>query len=65
VAGDYARIANLFWSDLTFVPAKGAKGELLERAREHAASYQARRGELVRVSSCSQTQELGWALPKP
>ena len=64
VAGDYARVANLFWADLTFIPAKGAKGELLRRARQHAASYQARRGELEQVSSSGQTVLLGWALER-
>ena len=65
VNGDYARIAFLYWGDLSFQPAKGADGLLLAAAREHAASYQARRGEFERVSSCGQTIELGWMLPNP
>ena len=62
--GDYKRIASLYWHDLTFVPAKGASGPLLNCAREHAATYQARRGETVQVSASGQTIVLGWNVPE-
>ena len=60
--GDYKRIANLYWMDLSFVPAKDASGELLELAREHAKTFQERKGDEVRVTSSGQTVILGWGL---
>lgn len=60
--GDYKRIANLFWMDLTFVPAKDASGEILKLAREHAKTFQERKGDRVQVSSSGQTVAIGWGL---
>lgn len=60
--GDYKRIANLYWRDLTFVPAKGASGEILELARQNAKTFQERKGDKIRVSSSGQTVTLGWGL---
>lgn len=60
--GDYKRIAFLYWMDLQFVPAKDARGDLLDRAREHAAGIQAMKGHKMQVSASGQTVTLGWGL---
>lgn len=65
--GDYKRIAFLDYATLTFQPEKLSGSEvdreLLRLAREHAATVQAKRGELYQISSTGQTVLLGSDLP--
>lgn len=57
--GDYARVAFLPYRTLVLDVDKGADPMMVEEARAHAATLQARRGEDLQVSSCGQTVRLG------
>lgn len=57
--GDYARVAFLPYRTLVLDVDKGADPKLVEQARAHAATLQARKGELYEVSTCGQTVRLG------
>lgn len=57
--GDYKRVAFLPFASLVLKPSRNASPELLQAAREHAATIQARKGERFTVSGCGQYIILG------
>jgi hypothetical protein len=56
--GDYKKIAFLPYRSLE-LEIHAPRSELLPQIKEHAATIQARRGELFEVSTCGQTVKLG------
>ena len=59
VAGDYARLAFLSYHTLELSVEMDCPADLEVEIRRDAAGYQARKGELLRVSTCGQTVLLG------
>jgi hypothetical protein len=57
--GDYRQVAFLPYSTLVFQPHKVADKDLLDQAKRHAATIQAKRGERFQISSCGQYVILG------
>lgn len=63
-AGDYKKLAFLFFGDLKLEVEKDCPSEMEALIREDAAAIQARRGEQYRVSGSGQTITLGYNLPE-
>jgi hypothetical protein len=61
VNGDYKTLAFLPYSTLILEIRKDCPSELVEEIKSTAATYQARRGEQFRISTCGQTVTLGAA----
>ena len=56
--GDYQRVAFLPYDSLE-LEVSAARSRLLPAVREHAATVQAKRGELYSISACGQSVRLG------
>ena len=57
--GDYRRVGFLPYDTLVFQPHKVADKGLLDQARRHAATIQAKRGEKFQISTVGQYVILG------
>lgn len=62
IAGDYKRLAHLFYDTLELRIVPDCPDDLLHQIEAHAARIQARRGEQYQVSTSGQTVLLGSAL---
>ena len=57
--GDYKHVAFLPYDTLRLDVKKDCPQELLAEVKAHAATLQARRGQLFRISTCGQAVRLG------
>lgn len=60
VAGDYKRLGFLSYATLELELEPRCPKSLKKRIEEHAATIQAKQGELFQISTSGQTVTLGW-----
>lgn len=57
--GDYVRLAFLSYATLVLDVERGCPADLRARIEQHAATLQAKRGELFQTSQCGHSVRLG------